>query len=166
MRGCMKPVVVIVLGAALLNACASDAKNDDPKSTADSGTAGKGTADSGTVDSGSDSGGDGVCSGEITGCAIGTLSSEQWSEACVLLTAAFKNAPGTKFECVAGPNKGLGLVVQTMDQCVANMPVAGCTLELSQLIDCYKAVEVSVCGSFNEGGACTVLFEHRANCGG
>lgn len=135
------------------NACSSssDDENDDDKSP---------SGGSSNEGEGSETGKS--CSGEVTGCAIGSLTSKQYEDACSVLLSSIDAPAGSKFECEEGPNSGLFLSVNTVAQCVSSRPPTTCKVTVGQLIDCYKAAKNDACDAFDD--ECTVLFDPGSGC--
>lgn len=123
------------------------------------------TSSSSSSSSSSGSGGAG-CSGEITTCQVGTLSTKQLDDMCSLLLASIDDPPGTKLECTSGDKKGLFITVNSKEQCVSQPPPASCKVTVGQLIDCYKAAKKDACGAFADTGACGKLFSPESGCSG
>jgi hypothetical protein len=147
---------------AVLVACS----NEDPPSSSSSGSSGasSSSSSSGGTSSGSTGERGGSCTGEITACAMGTLSDRQQDDMCSLILASIDASPGTKFECKEGEQEGLFLTVSSKTECVASKAPSGCKLTVGQLVQCYKAASKDACASFAEGGACAPLFDPGQNC--
>lgn len=104
----------------------------------------------------------GGCSGDVTDCAMGALSAEQYENACSTILAAIDSPAGSKFECTDGPNEGLYLTVNSAAQCAASRPPSTCKVKVGQLIDCYKAAKKDACAAFDD--ECTALFDPNSGC--
>ena len=149
-------VVVIICG---LVACSSDDDKDD--TTSSSGSSSNGS-NNGSNNGSSGAKASGGCTGEITSCAMGTLSDAQMADMCSLFLAAIDVPPGTKFECGEGPNKGLFITMNTKEQCTQQRPPAACTVTVGAMVDCFKAAKADACAAFD--GACSILFDKSNGC--
>ena len=151
-----------------LAACSGSDSDGGSNGSSSGGSSSGGSSSGGATSSSSSSssGGGGGCSGEITSCSVGSLSSKQLADMCSLLLASIDDPPGTKLECTAGDKKGLFLTVNSKEQCVAQPPPSTCKVTVGQLIDCYKAAKKDACGAFEDDGACGKLFSADSGCSG
>lgn len=150
-----------------LAACSGSDSGGGSNGSSSGGSSSGGSSSGGATSSSSGSSGEaGACSGEITSCPVGTLSSKQMADMCSLLLASIDDPPGTKFECTSGENKGLYLTVNSKEQCAAQPPPSTCKVTVGQLIDCYKAAKKDACGAFEDDGACAKLFSPDSGCSG
>jgi hypothetical protein len=118
-----------------------------------------------TDDDGSTPNGPGEsCTGSVLGCTWAELSARQEMEACDLISASIDDPAGTKYECMAGPNQGLYLEIESSAACVARSYKAGCPITVQQSLDCFKAAKRDVCAAFGDGGICSKLLEVGAGC--
>ena len=156
-----------------LAACSGSDSDGGSNGSSSGGSSSGGSSSGGATSSSSSSssssgggGGGGGCSGEITSCSVGSLSSKQLADMCSLLLASIDDPPGTKLECTAGDKKGLFLTVNSKEQCVAQPPPSTCKVTVGQLIDCYKAAKKDACSAFEDDGACGKLFSAESGCSG
>lgn len=150
-----------------VTACSSD--SDGEKKSGDSNN--KGTndddgkkPDDGKTDDGKTDDTSG-CTGDITNCTLGSLSSKQHDDMCALIAKTLDDTPGTKYECEEGPHEGLYLEVQSKETCMATpLAKATCEVTVGQTIDCYKAARKDTCEALSESGACSFLFDTSSGC--
>jgi len=145
---------------ASIAACSSDNSSSSSSSGGSSSSSGSSSGGS----SSSSGGQAGACTGDITGCTVGSLSSKQNEDMCSLITTTIDDPPGTKYECKTGPKSGLFLTVNSKDQCIQSKPPATCKVKVSELIACYKAAKKDACAAFDDQGACGPLFSPSSGC--
>lgn len=159
------------LVTVVCTACSGDDSKGASSSSGASGTNGTGgtsgtSGTSGTDGGTSDSKSTGSCKGEITDCAVGSLSDAQASDMCSLLLAAIDSPAGTKYECTSGPKSGLFITVNSKEQCVAQRAPASCKVTVGQLIACFKGAKKDACDAFSDSGPCSLLFDPASGCSG
>lgn len=136
-------------------------KNSDDKETNDDGE----KTDDGENDDGKKTDDTSGCTGDITNCTLGSLSSKQYDDMCALVAKTIDDAPGTKYECEEGPNQGLYMELYSKEACMEGpSPKSTCKVTVGQTIDCYKAAQKDACGAFSESGACGFFFDSSNGC--
>ena len=104
------------------------------------------------------------CTGDITNCALGTLSDAQRGDVCNLTLAAIDSPSGATFECKSGPAQGRSLSVNDKSTCVAQTYTASCSVKVSTLLNCYKAAKSDACTALGDEGACSAVASHAGEC--
>lgn len=158
------PFVLLATALAWLVACSG---GDSDSKTSSSGTtpssSGSTSGGSSSSSSSSSSSGGGSCTGDVTLCTIGSLSDAQQQDFCSTLYAAIDDPAGTTYAC-----KSLDRSITLNDKqtCVAQRAPAGCSIKVSQVLDCYKAAKKDACTALADSGACHFFFPPPAGCGG
>jgi hypothetical protein len=137
--------------AIALLACSSSSNNTGTQPRNDAGVDGATTPAGG-------------CSGDVTACALGSLSDAQRTDVCNLILTAIDAPSGAKYECTSGPNEGRSLTVNSKDACIAQRFPATCAIKVGELIECYKAAKADACSALGDEGTCTPIFSQASTC--
>jgi hypothetical protein len=108
----------------------------------------------------------GGCSGDVTACALGTLSDSQRADVCNLILTAIDAPSGAKYECTSGPNQGTFLTVSKKDDCIAQKFPPACAVKVRELVECYKAAKADACTALGDDGSCSPVLTQASSCVG